>query len=169
MRMLVDKMFKFYTCSSLFSHGHHAYMARLCHVKHILKITVTDSNPCLPLQMSSIPDPIFWSGLKKLRALYLHDNPLGNLETLQNLTVCRCLTILTLYDTPLYLRKNYRHYVVNSIWTLKALDHHVISDEEIIEDAFFRGHFSALCPPFRLDLWLASSNVSNRFNVKTHF
>jgi hypothetical protein len=30
------------------------------------------------------------------------------------------LEILTLYDSPLSLKKNYRHHVVNSIWTLKV-------------------------------------------------
>ena len=34
-----------------------------------------------------------------------------------------------------------RHHVVNSIWSLKALDRHVISDEEIIEDADFGGKY----------------------------
>lgn len=60
-----------------------------------------------------------------------------------------------MYDTPLSLKRNYRHHVVNSIWSLKALDHHVVSDEEIIEDAMFGGKFATqhngfyvnLCPP----------------------
>lgn len=42
--------------------------------------------------------------------------------------------------------------MVNSIWTLKALDRFVISDEEIIEDAEFGSHFTALHPSFKIDL-----------------
>ncbi|XP_048586886.1 leucine-rich repeat and IQ domain-containing protein 3 isoform X2 [Nematostella vectensis] len=62
------------------------------------------------------------------------------------------LSILTLYDTPLSLKPSYRHHVVNSLWSLKVLDRHVISDEEIIEDATFSGRFSALRPSFLIDL-----------------
>ena len=50
--------------------------------------------------------------------------------------------MLTLYDTPLCLKRNYRHHAVNTVWTMKALDHFVVSDEEIIEDADFGGRFS---------------------------
>jgi hypothetical protein len=45
-----------------------------------------------------------------------------------------------------------RHHTVNSVWTLKALDNHVISDEEIIEDTVFRGHFLPLSSCLRIDL-----------------
>lgn len=110
-------------------------------------------------QLTTIPNTPFWSGLTKLHALYLHDNPLGKFDTLQSLSACADLSILTLYDTPLSLKKNYRHHVVNSIWTLKALDHHVIADEEIIEDALFGGHFSALSSSFQLDLCPPSPQV----------
>ncbi|CAL1544608.1 unnamed protein product [Lymnaea stagnalis] len=103
-------------------------------------------------QVSSIPGSSFWSVLRKLHTLYLHDNPLGHFETLQILGSSPCLSILTLHDTPLSLKKNYRHHVVNSILTLKALDHHVISDEEIIEDAVFSGRFTSLGPSFKIDL-----------------
>ncbi|XP_076436491.1 uncharacterized protein LOC143276007 isoform X3 [Babylonia areolata] len=118
-------------------------------------------------QLTAIPGPSFWSAMRKLRALHLHDNPLGKFDTLQSLSASPILAILTLYDTPLYLKKNYRHHVVNSIWTLKALDHHVISDEEIIEDAFFGGHFSAKSPSFKLDLCPPSpANASYREEVR---
>jgi hypothetical protein len=117
------------------------------------------------LQLTSVPGQSFWSSLRKLRALNLHDNPLGRFETLQNLSTAPSLTILTLFDTPLFLKKNYRHHVVNSIWTLKALDHHVVSDEEIIEDAVFGGHFSALSRLLRLDLCPPSPEVWNCLSI----
>ncbi|CAC5373033.1 Leucine-rich repeat and IQ domain-containing protein 3 [Mytilus coruscus] len=110
-------------------------------------------------QLTSVPGIAFWSSLRHLKFLLLHDNPLGKYETLQNIATCPNLMGLTLYDTPLGLKRNYRHHVVNSIWSLKALDHYVISDEEIIEDAIFGGRFCTqneefkinLCPPWYED------------------
>ncbi|KAL8596772.1 hypothetical protein ACOMHN_053868 [Nucella lapillus] len=132
----------------------------LCSCQQLVKLDLHGN------QLTAIPGPSFWSALRKLRALYLHDNPLGKFETLQSLSASPILAILTLYDTPLYLKKNYRHHVVNSIWTLKALDHHVISDEEIIEDAFFGGGFCALSPSFKLDVCPPSpANASYREEV----
>ncbi|XP_049559141.1 leucine-rich repeat and IQ domain-containing protein 3 isoform X2 [Orcinus orca] len=49
------------------------------------------------------------------------------------LSACPSLIALTMFDCPVSLKKGYRHVLVNSIWSLKALDHHVISDEEIIQ------------------------------------
>ena len=82
----------------------------------------------------------------------LHDNGISKLETIRNLSSSPCLTILTLYDTPLSLKKNYRHHIVNGIWSLKALDFHVISDEEIIEDAEMPGPFAALQSNFKVNI-----------------
>lgn len=43
--------------------------------------------------------------------------------------------------------------MVNTIWTLKALDHHVVSDEEIIEDAVFKNtRFASRNKVFEIDL-----------------
>lgn len=114
--------------------------------------TNLSSEHVLFLQLSSVPGISFWSGLRKLKFLNLHDNPLGKYDTLQSLATCPHLMALTLYDTPLSLKRNYRHHVVNSIWSLKALDQHVISDEEIIEDAVFGGRFGTLHPAFRIEL-----------------
>ena len=54
----------------------------------------------------------------------------------------------------------FRHHVVNSIWTLKALDGFAISDEEIIEDAAFGGKFKALSPSFAVNLCPVYPEVS---------
>ena len=43
--------------------------------------------------------------------------------------------------------------ISNSIPHFQALDHHVISDEEIIEDAMFGGRFAAKHPNFRVTLY----------------
>ncbi|XP_016000543.2 leucine-rich repeat and IQ domain-containing protein 3 isoform X2 [Rousettus aegyptiacus] len=106
---------------------------------------ITDISPlqsCIKLvkldlhgnQVKSLPDTKFWSGLKKLQLLYLHDNGFAKLRNICMLSACPSLIALTMFDCPVSLKKGYRHVLVNSIWTLKALDHHVISDEEIIQN-----------------------------------
>jgi hypothetical protein len=105
---------------------------------HLIKLDLSQN------QISMLPDIQFWSMLNKLKILYLHGNPIIRLENLRRLSASSSLELLTLYDTPLSLKKNYRHHVVNIIFSLKALDNHIISDEEIIEDADFNNRFSAL-------------------------
>nr|XP_044604945.1 leucine-rich repeat and IQ domain-containing protein 3 isoform X3 [Equus asinus] len=85
-------------------------------------------------QIKSLPDTKFWSGLKNLKLLYLHDNGFAKLKNVCVLSACPSLLALTMFDCPVSLKKGYRHVLVNSIWPLKALDHHVISDEEIIQN-----------------------------------
>ncbi|XP_023975636.1 leucine-rich repeat and IQ domain-containing protein 3 [Physeter macrocephalus] len=85
-------------------------------------------------QIKSLPDTRFWSGLKNLKLLYLHDNGFAMLKNVCMLSACPSLIALTMFDCPVSLKKGYRHVLVNSIWSLKALDHHVISDEEIIQN-----------------------------------
>ncbi|XP_071802492.1 uncharacterized protein [Asterias amurensis] len=99
-------------------------------------------------QISTLPGPEFWRCLPNLRVVHLHNNSIGKLDCLQHMGEAENLHVLTLYDTPISLKKTYRHHVVNSIWSLKALDYHVISDEEIIEDASFGSHFSTMNPAF---------------------
>ena len=69
------------------------------------------------------------------------------------------VAVLTLHNTPLSLKANYRHHVINSIWSLKALDNYVISDEEIIEDACFGGRFTPMCPSFWIDTYCSLKKV----------
>ncbi|XP_045148140.1 leucine-rich repeat and IQ domain-containing protein 3 isoform X2 [Echinops telfairi] len=85
-------------------------------------------------QIKALPETKFWIGLKYLKLLYLHDNGFAKLKNVCVLSACPSLTALTLFDCPVSLKKGYRHVLVNSIWSLKALDHHVISDEEIIQN-----------------------------------
>jgi len=100
-------------------------------------------------QITCLPDEKFWSSLKMLHVLYLHDNGIGRMEELRDLSHAVSLMSLTLYDTPLSLKKNYRHCVVNALWSLKSLDFCVVSDEEIIEDANFSKIFKPMQPHFR--------------------
>jgi hypothetical protein len=101
--------------------------------------------------LTSLPRAEFWTRLKKLQVLFLHDNPLSNFRTIDRLAACTSLTVLTIYDTALSLRPFCRHHVVNTIWSLKAVDNYVISDEEIIDGATFGGRFAALSPHFFIE------------------
>ena len=51
---------------------------------------------------------------------------------------------ITLFANPVCSIPGYRHFVVNSIPGLKALDNFVITDEERIEDASFGYRFRGL-------------------------
>ncbi|XP_075038010.1 leucine-rich repeat and IQ domain-containing protein 3 [Mixophyes fleayi] len=103
-------------------------------------------------QIQNLPGQEFWNVLKDLKLLYLHNNQIRMLDNVESLSYCSKLTGLTLYDTPLSLQKNYRHIVVNSIWSLKALDNFVVSDEEIIEAWVLHGRFKALSPDLHITL-----------------
>lgn len=58
--------------------------------------------------------------MTKLKILYLHDNLLSSYDDVKSLAQASTLEVLTLYDSPLGLKKNYRHHVVNSVWSLKV-------------------------------------------------
>ncbi|XP_078418010.1 leucine-rich repeat and IQ domain-containing protein 3 [Cetorhinus maximus] len=98
--------------------------------------------------ITNLPDEYFWSEMKRLQILYLHDNIIGDMKSVKSLFPCPSLVVLTLFDTPVSLVPRYRHRVVNYIWSLKALDNFVIADEEIIEDCRNRKQFKALSPYF---------------------
>ena len=51
---------------------------------------------------------------------------------------------ITLFGNPVCQIPGYRHFIVNSIPCLKALDNYVITDEERIEDASFGNRFRGL-------------------------
>ncbi|MGH0162972.1 UNVERIFIED_CONTAM: hypothetical protein FKN15_001869 [Acipenser sinensis] len=101
-------------------------------------------------QITQLPRSYFWDGMKNLQFLNLHDNAIGN--NIEFLSSCQSLIGLTLYDTPLSLRESYRHCIINSIWSLKALDNYVVSDEEIIEDWSLPQKFKAQTPNLFVDL-----------------
>ncbi|XP_068949454.1 leucine-rich repeat and IQ domain-containing protein 3-like [Petaurus breviceps papuanus] len=103
-------------------------------------------------QIRIVPDKMFWGEMKELKLLYLHDNSFVKLKNLCSLSACLNLMALTLYDCPVSLKKGYRHVVVNSIWSLKFLDHYVISDEEVIENWTLPERFKAFTSRFFCDI-----------------
>ncbi|XP_067845884.1 leucine-rich repeat and IQ domain-containing protein 3 isoform X2 [Heptranchias perlo] len=96
--------------------------------------------------ITDLPDEWFWSDMKCLQLLYLHDNIIGQLKSIEPLFSCPSLIALTLFDTPVSLVPKYRHYIINGMRTLKALDNFVIADEEITEDWLINDKFKALSP-----------------------
>ncbi|XP_043857104.1 leucine-rich repeat and IQ domain-containing protein 3 [Dromiciops gliroides] len=94
-------------------------------------------------QIRIVPDKTFWVEMKELKLLYLHDNSFVKLKNVCSLSACPNLMALTLYDCPVSLKKGYRHVLVNSIWSLKILDHYVISDDEVIENWTLPERFKA--------------------------
>jgi hypothetical protein len=49
-----------------------------------------------------------------------------------------------MYSNPVASIPGYRHFVVNSCFSLLALDEYIITDEERFEDAAFGKRFRAL-------------------------
>ena len=123
----------------------------------------------LPVQLSDIPDENFWSEMKHLEFLCLHDNPIASVDTISYLANCPKLTALTIYDTPLSLIDKYRHHVVNTLIVLKALDHYIVADEEIIEDLQSTERFTAFRPQLKINLCPSSNQVTNLFYLDFYF
>jgi hypothetical protein len=94
-----------------------------------------------------------------LRVAYLHDNLIADPATLLALGSSPSLQILTMHSTPVSQSSGYRHRCVNLLWSLVALDHHVVSDEEIIEGAVFPGRFKAQAPCTHLNTYIPSIDV----------
>ncbi|XP_039183149.1 leucine-rich repeat and IQ domain-containing protein 3 isoform X3 [Crotalus tigris] len=119
-------------------------------------------------QLELLPGPMFWRYMKNLQLLYLHDNGISTLEDVHSLSFCPNLIALTLYNTPLCLKIAYRHIVVNSIFSLKALDYYVISDEEITEGWRLTEKYRPFTLDFFVDYYpLSGKNTTFQEEMKT--
>ncbi|KAF4072731.1 hypothetical protein AMELA_G00266360 [Ameiurus melas] len=116
-------------------------------------------------KITQLPEASFWKNLKALQLLFLHDNDISLMSDVSGLSVCPSLSALTLYETPLSQMRNYRHCVINSIFSLKALDHHVISDEEIIENWQLPHRFKAMTPNLSINLYSSANMDSDELKV----
>ncbi|XP_014777671.1 leucine-rich repeat and IQ domain-containing protein 3 [Octopus bimaculoides] len=103
-------------------------------------------------QITDLPDHLKWSNMQNLEFLYLHDNAFASFGVVKSISGCPKLVALTLYDTPLSLWIAYRHSVVNSLHSLKALDQFVVADEEIINDLNQSHRFAAFRKELKVDL-----------------
>jgi hypothetical protein len=111
---------------------------------NLMKLDVSNN------QIACLPPREFWGQFSKLVALFLHNNDIHHLHEVVELRHCRKLHILTLSGTPVSLTKGYRHAVVNSIQTLKALDSYVVSDEEVVENFTMTGKFATFSKELKL-------------------
>ena len=107
-------------------------------------------------QIQSFPrNRYFWRNLQNLLVLNLHENLFESYLDIQSVSAIKNLTALTVFNTPMSVDNaiqiniknnknvvNYRHQLVNSCFNLKALDHHIVSDEEIIEHLVIDSKFS---------------------------
>ncbi|CDW82611.1 leucine-rich repeat and iq domain-containing protein 3 [Stylonychia lemnae] len=94
--------------------------------------------------ISALPSPQVFQGLVNLKFLYLHDNRISNWNDITSLTALPSIMHITLFSNPVCSIPGYRHFMVNSINSLLALDNYVITDEERIEDASFGYRFRGL-------------------------
>jgi len=94
--------------------------------------------------LESLPAASVFAGLKNLHFLYLHNNNISKWQDLQALVALPQIMHITLFANPVCSIPGYRHFMVNSIACLKALDNYVITDEERIEDASFGNRFRGL-------------------------
>merc|ERR1712185_174846 len=108
----------------------------LLHCSRLLKLDLSSNG------ITALPKREEWARLPELQVLYLHGNQLGSLKVAGRLSALEKLLRVTLFDNPLATHPNYRHFLVNSIFSLRALDLHVISDEELIEGAQFPTNFA---------------------------
>jgi Leucine-rich repeat (LRR) protein len=102
--------------------------------------------------LSVLPPKEDWARMAELLILYLHDNHLASLHAIGEITGAPALVRLTMHGNPCAKHPSYRHFCVNTIVTLKALDLHIISDEELIEGAHFGNRFGTKCPSTELPL-----------------
>ncbi|XP_031430340.1 leucine-rich repeat and IQ domain-containing protein 3 isoform X2 [Clupea harengus] len=135
-------------------------IAALSECAHLVKLDLSGN------QITQLPDVDFWKRFKKLQLLNLHDNNMSTRQHVIGLSGCPNLYALTLNDTPLSLRGSYRHCIVNSLWSLKALDKYVIADEEIIEGFTLTPKFKKMTPNLAVDLHPASKMEPFKIEMK---
>ena len=130
-------------------------------------------------QLSKLPGKEFWTKLPKLKILFLHNNPIGKLEYLKNLSFCPSLEYPLKFKSK--LQTSYRQFnlIIKSIYyfyyfillavifiykKLQFLDDFVISDEEIIEEAKFNNKFSTKSENFRINFRVMPAPVKYNIN-----
>ena len=92
----------------------------------------------------SLPSGKVFSRMNSLQLLYLHNNQISVWQSLASLTVLGKVLHITLFGNAVVSIPGYRHYLVNSMPNLIALDFHVVTDEERFEDACYIFRFRAM-------------------------
>jgi len=82
-------------------------------------------------KIDEIPNRKCLSSLTSLQVLYLHMNQIAEWKYLENFTAFPSSILhITLFCNPVVNRSGYRHFLVNRVRSLIALDLHVVTDEE---------------------------------------
>lgn len=125
-------------------------MLRVCDFSGLRKLDLSNN------KVDELPDA--FQLLPALQILYLHQNQIVDWSNLERLKSLPRILHITLFSNPIVNRPGYRHYVVNSLPTLIALDLHVITDEERCDDIAKRPRFRTLSTgmSFRMPSGMAS-------------
>ena len=102
------------------------------------KLDLSDNN------ITELPNKEIFKGLANLQIFFLHMNKISKWDDLESLVGMPKVMHLTLYSNPVAAIPGYRHYLVNWVESLLALDDWVITDEERWEDASFGIRFRAM-------------------------
>jgi len=96
------------------------------------------------------PKSLPMKNFTSLKLLYLHDNAMEDIESLYNIFETPNLRYLTLFNNPISQKWSLRHFIVNSMRSLFALDFYSIADEERMESATKTERFYALSPSTKI-------------------
>lgn len=94
---------------------------------NLLKLDISSN------KIQNFPKSVSFKNLRSLKLLYLHNNLIDDAESLYKIFEIPNLMYLTLFNNPLSTKWSLRHFVVNSMPQLFALDFNAISDEERME------------------------------------
>lgn len=101
--------------------------------------------------LETLPTSAVWRCMPQLRLLYAHDNRVTSWEGVSALAVLSQLELLTLHGNPISRHFQYRHFVVNRLLSLLALDNYLVSDFERIQDApAYLGRFAPMVDALRV-------------------
>jgi hypothetical protein len=111
-------------------------------------------------KIESFPKNIDFSPLYKLKLFYLHNNLFNNPPQIQVLNDLPQLMYVTLFNNPLQCVPNIRHFLVNLLKGLKALDFNCITDEERLSNISTLEKFSGLSEITKLSWPIVTYNNS---------
>lgn len=132
----------------------------LCNLQKFYILKKVDLSFC---KLTQLPDKKVFESLLHLQFLFLHNNEISEWEDLESVSGCRNLLHLTMYSNPV-ANIGYRHFIVNIIPSLLALDMHIITDEERSDDVSFGDRFRALSDYMRISI----PDYTNESDARVH-
>ena len=80
--------------------------------------------------ITSLPKAQVFAGMKDLKIVYLHHNLIAEPKEIEKFHSNSQLTYLTIFDNPIASIPGIRYQISQKLWSLKALDFHIITDME---------------------------------------